>query len=1557
MKIKIFLTVILLSKLIFSQADSSLIISEIMFNPNGSNTEFIEIYNISETDTIDLNNYKFKYYTSTADVIMSAGFGTSLPPKSFAVVLEGDYDFVSGIYNSLIPNSALILKISDNSFGASGMANTTDRPLALLRPNNDTLEIKIYTSNNSTGFSDEKRVMNKDTTVSNWGNSSTNNGTPGYKNSITPLVNDISVSTFSLAQTNILLGNSFNLRAMVKNLGTNSAQNVLLKLYYDENSDNIPTPNEIIHQENINSIFSGDSIDIQYQYNPTQVGNYRFIAVAEYTSDENLNNNSKSVIGSVQTPSAEFNAIVINEIMYAPTTGEPEWVEIFNRSANPINLKNWKIKDNSTSQATISTTDLFLQPDSFLVISNNISITNFYNIPSRIVVTSFPALNNTDDAVVIKDSSGFIIDSLYYFSSWGGSSGRSLERVFTDSISLSQSNWKTSSGLIKATPGRKNSVTPKNFDLSITSFKTDKKYVIGDESIELKAWIKNPGIDNSAVYSVKFYNDVNNDSIPTASELFTEMSGITLIPNDSVSYLVNVSNFTDGINRFIVRVDATIDEDSSNNTAFTSVQKVIVNEVRSDIIINEIMYAPTTGEPEWIEIYNNSSKIINLKNYRFADAVDTVTINTVNLLLQPNEYLVITKDSSVAQFYNISSKIVKATLPTLNNDFDKVILMDSLNRVIDSLRYVSNWGGNSGGRSLERISFENSSTDSLNWKTSIGVVKATPGKINSVTQKDYDLAIISAYTSPAFPIFGDNLYLYTKVKNTGKNNLAFSLSLFEDTDFDSTADINLYTSSTINISAGDSLSLLLDYQITNLQSTRQFIISVSATQDDDTTNNKLVYSIRPGYPQGSIIVNEIMYTPAGGEPEWIEIKNVSDKNILIKDWAVSDILTTPLKVFIRDSIIISPDEVIVIARDSTITNYHRIIPSRLIKISLPNLNNDADGIVIYDGRGAVIDSILYSSTWGGLNGYSLERISVEASTIIPTNWGTSIDIEQSTPGRVNSISQKQIDLTFSGLQFNPPFPKLDDNVTVVAKVRNTGIVSANSFSVIFRYQTDSLNAPLILLDSVAISGLNSFDSIEVTSRNVIQQLNYKTIITTEIFSNEDEDIYNNIIQKNIEPGFEQKSLLITEIMYDPKNNEPEWVELYNPTIDTVNLKNWFISDLLTTPTKVFLTTNDYLLTPHEHVVVARDTNFTSFYPGQNIPLIKAVFGSLSNTTDGIYIYDFRNAIIDSVIYKSAWGGRNGFSLERIDYNRFSNDSSNWATSLKRATPGSINSVETVPSYSRNQLLINEIMYEPDIDNNEFVEIFNNSNDSINIGGWRIEDEKKNFYRLSDTSIVIPPKNYFVLMADSLVLNKYSNLKSYPHKSITNVSNLGLVNTGELVLLKDIRGNIIDSVFYSDKWHNRQISNTRNRSIERINPDIASNNSSNWSSSVSGNGATPGIVNSIFADNTSRNKALTVEPNPFSPDNDGFEDFTIINYNLTQAVAQVRVKIFDSKGRQVRTLANNIPSSNQGSIIFDGRDDGGNALRVGIYIVFLEAVGNDNNTIETLKTVVVVARKF
>ena len=76
-----------------------------------------------------------------------------------------------------------------------------------------------------------------------------------------------------------------------------------------------------------------------------------------------------------------------------------------------------------------------------------------------------------------------------------------------------------------------------------------------------------------------------------------------------------------------------------------------------------------------------------------------------------------------------------------------------------------------------------------------------------------------------------------------------------------------------------------------------------------------------------------------------------------------------------------------------------------------------------------------------------------------------------------------------------------------------------------------------------------------------------------------------------------------------------------------------------------------------------------------------------------------------------------------------------------------------------------------------------------------------------------------------------------------------------------------------------------------------------------------------------------------------------------ALSQVRIKIFDGKGRLVGTLLSNQPSGSSGSVIFDGRDDPSEALRRGIYIIFLEAINEGSGVVENMKTVVVVARKL
>ena len=63
------------------------------------------------------------------------------------------------------------------------------------------------------------------------------------------------------------------------------------------------------------------------------------------------------------------------------------------------------------------------------------------------------------------------------------------------------------------------------------------------------------------------------------------------------------------------------------------------------------------------------------------------------------------------------------------------------------------------------------------------------------------------------------------------------------------------------------------------------------------------------------------------------------------------------------------------------------------------------------------------------------------------------------------------------------------------------------------------------------------------------------------------------------------------------------------------------------------------------------------------------------------------------------------------------------------------------------------------------------------------------------------------------------------KTIVGESSLGLINTGELILLKDVKGNTIDSVWYSDKWQNDNFVSTKNISLERINPNLGANDPS------------------------------------------------------------------------------------------------------------------------------------
>jgi flagellar hook assembly protein FlgD len=114
--------------------------------------------------------------------------------------------------------------------------------------------------------------------------------------------------------------------------------------------------------------------------------------------------------------------------------------------------------------------------------------------------------------------------------------------------------------------------------------------------------------------------------------------------------------------------------------------------------------------------------------------------------------------------------------------------------------------------------------------------------------------------------------------------------------------------------------------------------------------------------------------------------------------------------------------------------------------------------------------------------------------------------------------------------------------------------------------------------------------------------------------------------------------------------------------------------------------------------------------------------------------------------------------------------------------------------------------------------------------------------------------------------------------------------------------------------------------------------------------TPGRKNSVSVD-YSNTIQLSIQPNPFSPDGDGFEDEAVFSYTLP-AESNLTIKIYDVKGRLVRTLVRD-ESRASGELAWDGKDNDSQTVRIGIYVVWAEVTGNSRSQ---AKRTVVVARR-
>ncbi len=776
------------------------------------------------------------------------------------------------------------------------------------------------------------------------------------------------------------------------------------------------------------------------------------------------------------------------------------------------------------------------------------------------------------------------------------------------------------------------------------------------------------------------------------------------------------------------------------------------------------------------------------------------------------------------------------------------------------------------------------------------------------------------------------------ITNLGKNQISLNLILSSNN--------TILGEQVLTLEFGESKEVHFA-NIFQIQNETNFKLAIVSNQDEDSTNNKQSITLFPSYPKSSVIINEVKFLTENDEPEWFEVQNISDFSINLKNWQISDLLSLPSLVAISDSdLTISPNQFLVIADDSLIFDFYSHIPAQIKVIEIPNLNNSEDAIQVYDANKKLIDSVYFKDNWAK-SGFSFEKINSIISDFDSTNWGISYDFEKATPGKVNSLTQKVHDLGIIKLQIIPEFPSYNEFVELEVNIKNFGSSATEQTELQISWQTASEQ----LLTTSTIPQLNSSDSIRILVTSPLSLIDSLRILTKITYSL-DEDTSQNFSEILLSQGIDKPSLLINEFYAISSSTESEWVEVYNNSNFSYPI-NWiFLAD----SSKRYSTQNvssSKLFTPKSFIVFAIDTS--KFYEkyGKLTNVYQVNFGSLSNTHDIIFLLDYRGNLVDSVIYTINSNLSTKKSTERIDSVKhlFYNS---WLVCIDSigATPNSVNSVNKCSPSQYNDITINEIMYEPGNSSSEYIEIANISLEKINLGGWKIELGNETRY-LSEFEYYLEPQKYFVIAADSSIFNNFEDL--VPTYVLS--QDLSLSNSGELVRIYDAFNNSIDSINYSPNWHNSEFISKQNISLEKINPKFETDIASNWSSSVNVLGGTPCRQNSIFTTLAILKSQIMINPNPFSPDNDGFEDYTIISYQLKNNLSKIRIRIFDSNGRLVRTIIENTVVGNDGHIVYDGKNESNNYLKMGIYILLFEEIDSNNKLLNVYKKAFVVARKL
>ncbi|WP_255070091.1 lamin tail domain-containing protein [Lacihabitans sp. LS3-19] len=267
-----------------------------------------------------------------------------------------------------------------------------------------------------------------------------------------------------------------------------------------------------------------------------------------------------------------------------------------------------------------------------------------------------------------------------------------------------------------------------------------------------------------------------------------------------------------------------------------------------------------------------------------------------------------------------------------------------------------------------------------------------------------------------------------------------------------------------------------------------------------------------------------------------------------------------------------------------------------------------------------------------------------------------------------------------------------------------------------------------------------------------------------------------------------------------------------------------------------------------------------------------------------------------------------------------------------------------------EIQLSEILFNPKTGGEDFVELYNMSENTLNLKGWSvarldIKGEVVEVSELSDFDLIIQPKGFIAFTE-----NKSFLIQNYPNSgNLVEIPKMPSFNNDQgTVILYDSESKEFDRFTYSEKMHQSSIVNPDGVSLERKN---FKDNSDFWfSASADAGFATPGMVNSQTENDQLKN-TFSVEPIVFNPYQPGHDDFTNIHYKLNESGSSAYIEVLDKNGKSVRILHNNLVLGTEGKISWDGKDNQGEILPVGYYVFNVKLFSKQTSESYLIKTVI------